>query len=213
MHAKLKQIIRINKAQPLLDQVFFFWYKIRLCCCCLPLQNPCGRPCIAILYYILSSASIVFLVDQNAGKVIRLTLYWNVNCCLLFKLLVERLYVRVKPPKLSTCFHFLTCRRRIIDIVALCVLIPDQHALCHGYRPVAVIREMLQPPLRLHLQLLPPRHPINDFSLPLEQQHQALRRYVNYLTIKQWEYRVGFNKTGYDFFAEPFGKISKAGAV
>jgi len=30
MHAKLKQIIRINKAQPMQNQVFFFWYKIRL---------------------------------------------------------------------------------------------------------------------------------------------------------------------------------------
>jgi len=68
MHAKLKQIIRINKAQPLPDQVFFFWYKIRLSFCCFPLQFRRGRLCIGILDYILTCVLRVFRGTKIAGK-------------------------------------------------------------------------------------------------------------------------------------------------
>jgi hypothetical protein len=52
MHAKLKQIIRINKAQPLLDQVFFFWYKIRLSLLLLSATVPAEKAvyCYSVLY-------------------------------------------------------------------------------------------------------------------------------------------------------------------
>jgi len=57
MHAKLKQIIRINKAQPLLDQVFFFWYKIRLSLMLLSATVPLRKAvyCYSVLYLILRS--------------------------------------------------------------------------------------------------------------------------------------------------------------
>jgi hypothetical protein len=55
MHAKLKQIIRINKAQPLQDQVFFFWYKIRLSLLLLTATNLMRKAvyCYSGLYLIL----------------------------------------------------------------------------------------------------------------------------------------------------------------
>jgi len=59
MHAKLKQIIRINKAQPLQDQVFFFWYSIRLSLLQLTATKPVREAvyCYSELYLILRSNS------------------------------------------------------------------------------------------------------------------------------------------------------------
>jgi hypothetical protein len=76
MHAKLKQIIRINKAQPLQDQVFFFWYKIRLSLLTASRYSSGAEGCVLlILIYIFSCVSMLFDRILNAGKVIKLTLY------------------------------------------------------------------------------------------------------------------------------------------